>query len=644
MVLWFGGLYPWFRVEELLEAMLELSKNPSIKFVFVGGKNPFNPNPDFFKQYDKTVAFAAQHNLTDKSVFFVDWVDYDTRVNWYAGADFVISLNQPGEENRYSWRTRVMDYVWGELAILTNGGDPLSEDLISAGAAIRLPDLSGKAIVASVQDLYKDRALLAKTKQAITILKPSYHWQVITAPLKNLIDAGALPFTDEQAYRRKLGLGGPANLEAAATTLPNGKLRRAISAAPTLVSKVRKKGVLRSAQLGVNIARTQTNKHLSQKRHKRYVFISHPMDMTGAPLVLMQIIEEFAHAYGGRNILVVTPGINPKQARKLRELGVRVDKAVFGIGFRFIRMQLGLRKDDFVLMNTTAIYDNYRDFILLWLKTGRLKHAYWFIHEDKAQLPVIHKEFLDKKNIHQMHKLLNGGKLSVIVPSQRTKAEYDELLDVNKVQTVNLHVEVDEKFKVKRPASDYSTLKFLISGTPSDGRKGQLLALAAFQSFLHEYYDKNPSQYRDFTLHLVAIGKDYVSQQIGWVAESLMKDHVVLHPSLSKDQALAVTAGCNVVICCSLNETFGLYIAEGMFMGHVVLRNNSAGIDEQLQDGVNGYFIDHTNIKQFAGIIEKLLNKKTTSDTTLAAMGQASQEIIAAYSEHTYLSQIKKLQ
>src|SRR5690606_21459358 len=141
VVLWFGGLYPWFRVEELLQAILSLSKHSRIKFVFVGGKNPFNSNPDFTKQYDKTVAFTENHELINLTVYFVDWVDFDDRINWYKHADIVISLNQPGEENRYSWRTRVMDYVWGEMAIVTNGGDPLSEDLIREHAALRLPDL-----------------------------------------------------------------------------------------------------------------------------------------------------------------------------------------------------------------------------------------------------------------------------------------------------------------------------------------------------------------------------------------------------------------------------------------------------------------------------------------------------------------------
>ena len=638
VVLWFGGLYPWFRVEELLDAMLSLSKNKAIKFVFVGGKNPFNPNPDFFKQYDKAVAFSDKHGLNGSSVFFVDWVDFSQRVNWYVHSDMVISLNQPGEENKYSWRTRVMDYVWGELAILSNGGDPLSEDLITAQAAIRLPELSAKAIESAINDLYTHEQKLTAVKKAIKELKPGYYWDSVTKPVESVIAQGSLPYVDESIYKKALGVGQSADTPA---RIPSGRLQKAVRVAPALISKVRKKGVRRSAKLGVGMARTQIKRHKISKSQRRYVFISHPMDNTGAPLVLLQIVEEFAQKYGGRKVQLVAPVITPAYERRLRELGVNIDKAVFGLGFRFIRLQLGLRRNDFVLMNTAAIYDNYRDFVLLWLKTGRLKHAYWFIHEDIAQLPSIHKEFLDKQNIDQVHKLLAKDKLSVIVPSKRTQTEYNDLLKTDKVRSINLHVEVDNKFKRKLAVSDYSALNFLISGTPSDGRKGQLLALSAFYSFIKNYYEKDPSNYRDFKLHLVSIGNDYISQQVTWIGESLLQEHVAFYPSLPKAKALEVTFKCNAVICCSLNETFALYVAEGMFMGHVVLRNNSAGVDEQLQDGVNGYFVDHTDVTKFASVIEKLLNKKTNSDKDLQAMGQASQKIIASYSKNTYLEQIE---
>lgn len=637
IVLWFGGLYPWFRVEELLGAMLDLSDASDIKFVFVGGKNPFNNNPDFVKQYEKVLAFSKEHKLFEKTVYFVDWVDFNDRINWYVHANLVISLNKPGEENSYSWRTRVMDYVWGEMPILTNGGDPLSEDLINNNAAIRLNELSETAIAKSIKEAYGNPQNLKKIKSSVTSLKPAYYWEEVAGKIIDDIKKGRLPYLDEQSYKRKVKI---IDKDLSAQPLfQEGAVNKLLRMPVKIIAHARRKGLKRSAQLGINVIKTQL-KQKATKPQKQFIFISHPMEHTGAPMVLMQIIEEFVKEYGPNRVRLVAPFIAPDYRLKLIELGVRIDKAALGISFRLIRLQLGLRKDDFVLMNTVAIYDNYREFIMLWLKTGRLKHAYWFIHEDKAQLPVISREFVEGPAHKRIEKMIKDKKLKLFVPSERTKKDYNKLFHTNSVQAIPLKVEVDEKYKAPRPSKAYQSIDFLISGTPGDGRKGQLLALPAFYYFIKNYYEKDPEQYRPFKLRLIAIGDDYISRQIRWVGDSLLKKHLIIYAHLERKEALAVTHKCNVVICCSLNETFNLSIAEGMCMGHVVLRNNTAGVDEQLKENVNGYFIDHTDIAQFARQIEKILNKKT-SNQVLKKMGIASQQMVAKYNDNSYLSEIQ---
>src|SRR5258708_3486355 len=244
VALWFGGLYPWFRIDELLEAILELSKNSAFKFVIVGGKNPFNPNPDFSKQYETALSFTKRHKLLDTSVFFVDWVDFDDRINWFKNASVVVSLNQLGQENGFSWRTRVMDFVWGEVPILTNGGDPLSDDLIKAGAAVKLDELTAKEIVINLNSLQTKPSLLNSVREQVIKLKPGYYWQGIMRPVAKLIENGHTPYSDELAYKKRLGVadGDPtlSTPEAAAGKL--GSARRAVGLPRKIVSHARHKG------------------------------------------------------------------------------------------------------------------------------------------------------------------------------------------------------------------------------------------------------------------------------------------------------------------------------------------------------------------------------------------------------------------
>ena len=72
----------------------------------------------------------------------------------------------------------------------------------------------------------------------------------------------------------------------------------------------------------------------------------------------------------------------------------------------------------------------------------------------------------------------------------------------------------------------------------------------------------------------------------------MLGDRLRTMPKVARDEVFAIGRECNVVVCSSLNETFALYVAEGMAMGHVVLRNETGGMEEELQPGVNGYRID----------------------------------------------------
>lgn len=635
VVLWFGGIYPWFHIQEYLDAIKTLSADKQMKFVFVGGKNPFNPNPDLSRQYETALTFAKQTKLLDNQIFFVDWVNFDSRIDWFYHADAVVSLNQPGDENKFSWRTRVMDFVWGEVAVVTNGTDPLSEELIEAEAASRITNLTKTDISKAILLLKDNPKKIANIKKNILTIKQNYFWDVTTKNLAQEITRESLPYLAEKRFSAPLNLHQSSSLASSLNSLSG------IATLPLkVVSKVKKKGLARSAKVAHSIIKTQIKSIAPRKRPPQFVFISHPINNTGAPIVLLQIVEEFVKKYGAKRVRVIAPGIEKKQKIKLQKLGVTVEQAVFGAGFRFIRMQLGLQKNDFVLINTAAIYSNYRDFILLWLKLGRLNHAFWFIHEDTAQLPFIDESFLGKSNLSRIKKYVDNKSLTLLFPSKRTAKDYSKLLNVTRTDVVKLHIEVANKFKRKHTESFYNSINFIISGAPGDGRKGQLLALSAFYTFMKNFYEKNPGQYRSFKLHLVAIGDDYISQQIKWISDSQLQGFVDISPSLPKQKALEIASKCNVAICCSLNETFVLYVAEGMQMGHVVLRNKSAGVDEQLQNGVNGYLIDEKDINQFASVIEKVLNKNKTSNKTLLDMGIKSEEMMEPYANSSYLDSL----
>jgi glycosyltransferase involved in cell wall biosynthesis len=302
-----------------------------------------------------------------------------------------------------------------------------------------------------------------------------------------------------------------------------------------------------------------------------------------------------------------------------------------------IERQLGLRKDDFVLLNSSAVSPSYRGYVIRALASGQLHHVVWIIHEDVEQLAFVAPDLLDSEYRAQLRSLLRTGQLTIFTPSRSTKEDYDELFGVSKVRRLRLRVELPERYQHPRTVDEYRRVDFLLTGGPRDGRKGHMIALFAFQRFLRSYRDLHPERYRRFSLSLIGIGEDYVSQQCRLLGTSLLGDRVRIFPPVRHEDAIAVAQRCNAVICCSFNEAFPLFVAEAMAMGHVVVRNDVGGADEQLADRVNGFRIDSANVVQFGDTLEQILNVEKTPDEHLHRMGQASQRMIEPYLNASYL-------
>jgi glycosyltransferase involved in cell wall biosynthesis len=232
----------------------------------------------------------------------------------------------------------------------------------------------------------------------------------------------------------------------------------------------------------------------------------------------------------------------------------------------------------------------------------------------------------------------------MLVPSEVVRRSYNQAFGTDRVAIVAYRVEVPERFQTPRAAEDFARLDFMLAGPPFEGRKGHALALAAFRDFMHRHHSAAPTRYREFSLHLVGLrDDDPLSQEIIDAATDILGAGVHVYPPVPRERALEITASCNAVISCSVSETFGLSVAEAMLMHHVVLRNDTGGVDEQLRDGVNGYSIGRGDPTRFAAAIETLLNRDTTTNADLQRMGATSHELMLPFTTNRYLPQIEAL-
>ncbi len=394
----------------------------------------------------------------------------------------------------------------------------------------------------------------------------------------------------------------------------------------TLLAKACERGIRESLELSQDIA--QARLAARDRTQRAFVFVSPPMNLSGAPLALVRVIEDFADRYGPRSIRLLSPQIHPELREQIATKGVKVERAAAVMGAALVRLQLALRRRDFVLLNTAAVPSNYRTSVLEALRLGRLSQANWYIHEDIDQLQALAPVLLEEETRKMVGALVENRQLKIYVPSNLVKAEYDELFRTKRTMILPPTVKNDSDKRSRHP-DEYNSVKFLLSGRPTDGRKGHVLALAAFHEFVRSYYQVNHEEYRDFSLTLVGMTDDYIADQIVSIGTSVLGKSFRVLGEISHEESLAITRECNAVICCSFNEALPLYVLEAMSVGHIVIRNNCGGLEEQLDEGVNGFRIDSSDVRQFASVLEQVLNKRSMKNRQLQAMGRASQEMLA---------------
>jgi glycosyltransferase involved in cell wall biosynthesis len=119
VVLWGGGIYHWLDPISLLKAVGRLSQRvPELRLVFVGMRHP-NPDVPEMRVATELQELSSELGLTGKHVFFnAGWVPYEERADFLLDADLAVSTHQDHVETRYSFRSRVLDYLWAGLPMV----------------------------------------------------------------------------------------------------------------------------------------------------------------------------------------------------------------------------------------------------------------------------------------------------------------------------------------------------------------------------------------------------------------------------------------------------------------------------------------------------------------------------------------------
>ena len=151
-------------------------------------------------------------------MFFNDsWVEYADRQNYLAEADAGVSTHFSHVETTFSFRTRILDYLWAELPMVVTEGDSFAELIEREQLGIVVPEKDVAALAAALDRILYDTDFIAQCRANIARVRTRFLWERTLEPLVAFVrDPRHAPDRAEA----RIALGG------AATATPRKRAKR----------------------------------------------------------------------------------------------------------------------------------------------------------------------------------------------------------------------------------------------------------------------------------------------------------------------------------------------------------------------------------------------------------------------------------
>jgi GT2 family glycosyltransferase/glycosyltransferase involved in cell wall biosynthesis len=184
VVLWAGGIYSWFDPLTLVRAIEKLRQRRSdIRLVFLGMRHP-NPEVIEMDIGARTVRLADSLCLTGTHVFFNEhWVPYEERQNWLLDADCGVTTHFEHVETTFAFRTRVLDYLWAGLPIVTTDGDAFADLVREEKLGVVVPAEDVDALADALERALYDTEFISACTARIAAVAQRFAWPTALSPL-----------------------------------------------------------------------------------------------------------------------------------------------------------------------------------------------------------------------------------------------------------------------------------------------------------------------------------------------------------------------------------------------------------------------------------------------------------------------------
>jgi glycosyltransferase involved in cell wall biosynthesis len=239
VLLWAGGLWGWLDPETVIRATALLDRT---HLVVMGTGRPGRAETGQEPFTARAIEFARREGLEGERVHFnPGWVPYEERGAWLLDADLGVTAHHDHLEARYSFRTRVLDYLWAGLPVVGTRGDALADLVEREGLGRTVPPRDAEGFAAACRSLLDDPAARAAARERIAAAAPGLRWEEATRPLVEWCSAMRdLPprTSDRRVLSRALRMQY-------LRTLPNTVAERGLRAGAAQVARRLRRGLRR---------------------------------------------------------------------------------------------------------------------------------------------------------------------------------------------------------------------------------------------------------------------------------------------------------------------------------------------------------------------------------------------------------------
>jgi len=189
IIYWGGGIWNWFDPLSAIQALEILAKKrQDIKLFFLGMKHP-NPKIKAMEAANSAFEYAKSHKLIDKYVFFnFGWTPYNDRIDYLTPSAIGISTHFNNIETRFSFRTRILDYLWAGLPMILTKGDSFADLCEKKNLGVVVDFESPDEIADAIEKIVDDKKFTSQIKKNIAGVQKDFYWQAVAKNIAETIN------------------------------------------------------------------------------------------------------------------------------------------------------------------------------------------------------------------------------------------------------------------------------------------------------------------------------------------------------------------------------------------------------------------------------------------------------------------------